>query len=174
MFEVVLIPFDSQAAKSGHFVILLSLGQINFSLIEANLPISLPSPFDSQTGHWYSTPSNRQTILLVKGEPLGQIMVWLLVPRDKYVIVLGFGRHVTRRVHSDETLKGICSALIKTHKTTRTTPFLGDCFGYIQVDAPCLVEIAYFTAVQQTAAALFPFLNYLSLVVVMGLMASIR
>ena len=101
-------------------------------------------------------------------------MVWLVVPRDKYVIVLGFGRHVTRRVHSDETLKGICSALIKTHKTTRTTPFLGDCFGYIQVDAPCLVEIAYFTAVQQTAAALFPFLNYLSLVVVMGLMASIR
>ena len=45
---------------------------------------------------------------------------------------------------------------------------------YIQVDAPCLVQIAYFTAVQQNAAALFPFFNYLSLVVVMGLMASIR
>ena len=100
-------------------------------------------------------------------------MVWLVVPRDKYVIVLGFGRHVTRRVHSDETPKGIYSALMKTHKTTRTNPFLGDCFGYIQVDAPCLVQIAYFTAVQQTAATLFPFLNYLPLVVVMGLMASI-
>ena len=100
-------------------------------------------------------------------------MVWLVVPRDKYVIVLGFGRHVTRRVHSDEAPKGIYSALMKTHKTTRTTTFLGDCFGYIQVDAPCLVQIAYFTAVQQTAATLFPFLNYLPLVVVMGLMASI-
>ena len=41
-------------------------------------------------------------------------MVWLVGPRDKYVIVLGFGRHVTRRVHSDETPKDICSALIKT------------------------------------------------------------
>ena len=102
-------------------------------------------------------------------------MVWLVVPRDKFVIVLGFGRHVTRRVHSDKTPEGIYSALMKTHKTTRTTPFLGDCFGYIQADAPCLVQIAYFTAVQQAAAALFLFFNYLSLVVVMmGLMASIR
>ena len=63
---------------------------------------------------------------------------------------------------------------MKTHKTTLTIPFLGDCFGYIQFDAPCLVQISYFTAVQQAAAALFLFLNYLSLVVVMGLLASTR
>ena len=78
-----------------------------------------------------------------------------------------------RRVHSDETPKGIYSALMKTHKTTRRIPFLGDCFGYIQVDAPCLMQIAHFMAVQQAAGALFPFLNYLSLVVVMGLMPRI-
>ena len=68
-------------------------------------------------------------------------MVWLVVPRDKYVIVLGFGRHVTSRMHSDETPKDIYSALMKTHKATRTIPFLVDCFGYIQVYAPCLVQI---------------------------------
>ena len=86
-------------------------------------------------------------------------MVWLVVPRDKYVIVPGFGRHMTRRVHSDETPKCIYSALMKANKTTRTTPFLGDCFGNIQ--------IAYIT-LQQAAAALFPFLYYFSLVVLMA------
>ena len=54
-------------------------------------------------------------------------MVWLVVPRDKYVIVLDFGRHVTRRVHSDETPKGIYSALMKTHKTTHLSRTVSTC-----------------------------------------------
>ena len=69
-------------------------------------------------------------------------MVWLVVPRDKYVIVLDFGRHVTRRVHSDETPKGIYSALMKTHKTTHLSRTVSTCV--FESDDPEVVGTAIF------------------------------